>query len=188
MADVSANTTSPTLAAHWRTFLVEGAVLLVLGVLAIILPPFATLAAEILIGWVLLASGVIGLISTWRMRGVPGSGWSLLSALIGIAAGAILLTSPLSGAISLTVVLAVFLLLEGIVSITLALAHRSGFSNRWLMLLSSGVIDIVLALVIFAGLPGTASWAIGLMLGINLVTGGGALIAMALHARGIAAA
>ena len=85
-------------------------------------------------------------------------------------------------------VLAVFLVLEGIVSITLALAHRGGFSSRWIMLLLSGVIDIVLAVVIFAGLPGTAAWAIGLMLGINLVTGGGALIAMALQARGTAAA
>ena len=92
MAGLSNSATSLTLAAHWRTFLIEGIVLLILGILAIILPPFATLAAEILIGWLLLASGVIGLISTWRMRGVPGSGWSLLSALIGIAAGVILLT------------------------------------------------------------------------------------------------
>jgi uncharacterized membrane protein HdeD (DUF308 family) len=172
---------------HWRAFLTEGIVLLLLGLLAIIVPPIATLAVEILIGWILLASGIVGLISTFRMRGAPGFGWSLVSAVIGIAAGVILLAWPLSGAVSLTLVLSVFLLFEGIASIMLALGHRREFSGRWAMLLFSGVIDIILAAIIFAGLPGTAAWAIGLLVGINLVVGGSALISMALHARALAA-
>jgi uncharacterized membrane protein HdeD (DUF308 family) len=174
---------SAALTGHWRAFLAEGIILLVLGLLAIIVPPIATLAVEILIGWILLASGIAGLISTFRMRGAPGFGWSLISALIGIAAGVILLVWPLSGALSLTLVLSIFLLLEGIASIMLALSHRREFSGRWAMLLFSGVIDIILAAIIFAGLPGTAAWAIGLLVGINLVVGGCALISMALHAR-----
>ena len=109
---------------HWRAFLTEGIVLLLLGLLAIIVPPIATLAVEILIGWILLASGIVGLISTFRMRGAPGFGWSLVSAVIGIAAGVILLAWPLSGAVSLTLVLSVFLLFEGIASIMLALGYR----------------------------------------------------------------
>ena len=98
-----------SLSAHWRLFLVEGIVLFILGIAAVLIPPVATLAVAILIGWILLASGVVGLVSTFRMRGAPGFGWSLLSALVAIVAGVLLLARPLSGALSLTVVLTVFL-------------------------------------------------------------------------------
>jgi uncharacterized membrane protein HdeD (DUF308 family) len=170
------------LSRHWKVFLTEGIILLLLGLLAIVVPQIATAKVAIFIGWILLASGIVGLISTFRMRAAPGFAWSLVSALIGIAAGVILLVWPLSGAFSLTLVLSVFLLFEGIASIMIALGHRREFSGRWAMLLFSGVIDIVLAAIIFEGLPGTAAWAIGLMVGINLVVGGSALISMALHA------
>jgi len=171
---------------HWRLFLTEGIVLLMLGVAAIVLPQIATLAVEILIGWVLLASGVVGLISSWRMRRAPGFGWSLFSGALGVAAGLVLLRWPLSGAFSLTLILTVFLVLEGIASIMLALSHRHGFSARWGLMLLSGVVDLILGAIVFLGLPGTAVWAIGLLVGINLVFGGSALISMALQARAAA--
>jgi uncharacterized membrane protein HdeD (DUF308 family) len=168
---------------HWALFLTEGIVLLILGITAILLPPIATLAVEIVIGWVLLVSGIVGLISTFRMRSAPGFWWSLFSALLGIVAGVVLLRWPLSGTISLTLILTVFLSLEGIASIMLAFTHSRGFSARWGLMLVSGLIDLILAGIIFFGLPGTAAWAIGLLVGINLVFGGIALISMALHAR-----
>jgi uncharacterized membrane protein HdeD (DUF308 family) len=173
-----------SLSEHWRLFLFEGIVLLVLGFTAIAIPPLATFAVEILIGWLLLLSGIVGLITTFQMRGAPGFWWSLLSAVVGIVAGVVLLAWPVSGALSLTLVLTVFLFLEGFASIMMALEHRHGFAARWAMLLVSGVVDIILAGIILAGLPGTAAWAIGLLVGINLVFGGTALISMALHARG----
>jgi uncharacterized membrane protein HdeD (DUF308 family) len=169
--------------AHWRLFLTEGIILLILGILAIVLPPIATIAVEVLVGWLLLMSGVVGLIATLRMRGAPGFWWSLLSAVLGIVAGIVLLRWPLSGALSLTLILTVFLVLEGLVSILFALEHKRELSGRWGAMLFSGVIDLFLAGIIFAGLPGTAAWAIGLLIGVNLVFGGSALIAMALHAR-----
>jgi uncharacterized membrane protein HdeD (DUF308 family) len=172
-----------SLHAHWRLFLTEGIILLILGILAIVLPPIATIAVEVLVGWLLLMSGIVGLIATLRMRGAPGLWWSLLSAALGIVAGIVLLRWPLSGALSLTLILTVFLVLEGLVSILYALEHKRELSGRWGAMLVSGVIDLFLAGVIFAGLPGTAAWAIGLLIGINLVFGGSALIAMALHAR-----
>jgi uncharacterized membrane protein HdeD (DUF308 family) len=177
-----------SLHAHWRLFLIEGIVLSVLGLLAIIVPPLATIAVEVVIGWLLLMSGIVGLIATLRTRGAPGFGWSLLSAILGIVAGIVLLGWPLSGALSLTMILTAFLVIEGVVSILYALEHKRELSGRWGAMLFSGVIDLFLAGIIFAGLPGTAAWAIGLLVGINLVFGGGALIAMALHARGIAPA
>ena len=168
---------------HWRLFLTEGIILFILGVLAIVVPPVATIAVAVLIGWLLLLSGVVGLIATLRARGAPGFGWSLVSAILGIAAGIVLLGWPLSGALSLTMILTVFLVLEGVVSILYALEHKREISGRWGAMLFSGIVDLVLAGIIFAGLPGTAAWAIGLLVGINLVFGGSALIAMALHAR-----
>ena len=177
-----------SLHAHWRLFLAEGIILFILGILAIVVPPIATIAVEVLIGWLLLMSGIVGLISTFRTRGAPGFGWSLLSAVIGTVAGIVLLAWPLSGALSLTLILTVFLVLEGVVSILYALEHKRELSGRWGMMLFSGVVDLFLAAIVFAGLPGTAAWAIGLLVGINLVFGGSALIAMALHARNIAPA
>jgi uncharacterized membrane protein HdeD (DUF308 family) len=172
-----------SLQAHWRLFLGEGIVLLILGILAIVVPQIATIAAEVLIGWLVLVSGIVGMIATLRMRNAPGFWWSLLSAVLGIVAGIVLLRWPLSGAISLTLILTVFLVLEGVTSILFALEHKRELSGRWVMMLLSGIVDLLLAGLIFTGFPGTAAWAIGLLVGINLVFGGSALIAMALHAR-----
>jgi uncharacterized membrane protein HdeD (DUF308 family) len=174
-----------SLHAHWRLFLTEGIILFILGVLAIVVPQIATIAVEIFIGWLLLVSGVVGLIATLRTRTAPGFVWSLVSAVLGIVAGIVLLAWPLSGAISLTLILTVFLVLEGVVSILYALEHKRELSGRWGVMLFSGIVDLILAGIIFAGLPGTAAWAIGLLVGINMVFGGSALIAMALHARNI---
>jgi uncharacterized membrane protein HdeD (DUF308 family) len=169
--------------AHWKLFFVEGLVLVVLGVLSIVVPQIATIAAEVLVGWLILLSGIVGLAATLRMRGAPGFWWSLASAILGIVAGIVLLRWPLSGAFSLTLILTAFLAAEGVASIFFALEHKRELSGRWGIMLGSGVVDLILAGMIFVGLPGTAVWAIGLLIGVNLVFGGSALIAMALHAR-----
>ena len=172
---------------HWVLFVVEGVVLLVLGATAVVLPPIATLAVTILFGWLFLVSGIVGLVTTFWMRHAPGFWWSLLSAALGIIVGAMLLASPVTGALSLTLVLIAFFLIEGAVSIMFALEHKRELSGQWGWMLASGVVDLVLSVMIFAGLPSTAAWAIGLLVGINMVFGGSALIAMALHARKAAA-
>jgi uncharacterized membrane protein HdeD (DUF308 family) len=174
---------SATLREHWVLFLVEGVVLLVLGATAVVLPAIATLAVTILIGWLFLVSGILGLITTYWMRHAPGFWWSLLSAVLGIVVGALLLASPLTGAFSLTLILVAFFLVEGVVSIMFALDHKRELSGQWGWMLASGIIDLALAIMIFAGLPSTAAWAVGLLVGINMIFGGSALIAMALHAR-----
>ena len=177
-----------SLHAHWRLFLAEGIVLLILGLLAIVVPQIATIAVAVFIGWILLVSGAVGLLATFRMRTAPGFWWSLISAILGIVAGILLFRSPVSGALSLTVILTVFLTIEGIVSILFALEHKRELSGRWGAMLFSGLVDLFLAGIIIEGLPGTAAWAIGLLIGVNLVFGGTALIAMALHARDSATA
>jgi uncharacterized membrane protein HdeD (DUF308 family) len=168
---------------HWVLYLVEGIILSLLGVAAIAIPPIGTLAVEILFGWLFLIGGVVGLITTFWMRQAPGFWWSLLSAILGVAAGIVLLLWPLSGVLSLTLILIVFFIIEGIASIMYAFEHKTALPGRWGWMLVSGIIDLFLAAVIFAGLPGTATWALGLLVGIYMVFGGTALIVMALHAR-----
>jgi uncharacterized membrane protein HdeD (DUF308 family) len=168
---------------HWKLYLAEGIALVVLGVIAILIPPIATLAVTIVLGWLFLVSGIIGLFTTFWMRQAPGFWWSLISAVLAVVVGGLLLTRPVSGALSLTIVVVVFFVIEGVASIMFALDHRRELSGRWGWMLMSGIIDLALATLVFTGLPSTAAWAIGLLVGINMVFGGSALIAMALHAR-----
>jgi uncharacterized membrane protein HdeD (DUF308 family) len=173
---------------HWVLFLIEGIVLVVLGAAAIIVPVIATLAFTLLIGWLFLISGVVGLITTFWMRNAPGFWWSLISALIAIAAGIVLILWPISGTISLTLVLIAFFIIEGVVTLMYAFDHRAQLSGRWGWMLASGIVDLILAGIIFAGLPESATWALGLLVGINLLFGGVAMIGMALAARSAAPA
>jgi uncharacterized membrane protein HdeD (DUF308 family) len=168
---------------HWQLFLVEGVVLIVLGMAAIIVPVIATLAFTLVIGWLFLISGGVGLVTTFWMRNAPGFWWALVSAVIALAAGIILLRWPISGTVSLTLVLIAFFFVEGVATIMYAIQHRSQLSHRWGWMLASGIVDLILAGIIFAGLPETATWALGLLVGINMLFGGTAMIGMALAAR-----
>jgi uncharacterized membrane protein HdeD (DUF308 family) len=168
---------------HWVLFLIEGIILVVLGVLAIVVPVVATLAVAILLGWLFLISGIVGLVTTFMARQAPGFWWSLLSGVLAIVAGLVLLGWPVSGAVSLTLLLIVFFTIEGVLTIMYALEHKRELSGRWGWMLASGIVDLVLAALILAGLPGTAAWALGLLAGINMLFGGSAMIAMALQAR-----
>jgi uncharacterized membrane protein HdeD (DUF308 family) len=166
-----------------RMFLIEGVILVILGVLAAIAPQIATVAVTILIGWLFVIAGVVGLITSLMARELPGFWWAILSAVISIIAGGLLLGSPMTGAFSLTLVLIVFFILEGVATILFALDHRRELPGRWGMMLASGIITLALAAIIFAGLPGTADWALGLLVGIDLIFGGVALIGFGLAAR-----
>ena len=159
---------------HWVLFLIEGIVLVILGIVAILVPLIATLAFTILIGWLFLISGIVGLITTIWARHAPGFWWSLISALIGILAGLALLASPVTGALSLTLVLIAFFIIEGVASIMYAVDHRRQLTGSWVWMLLSGIIDIILAGIILLGLPETAVWALGLLVGINMLFGGAA--------------
>lgn len=168
---------------HWRAFLFEGIVLAVLGLAAMIVPPLASLAVTIFIGWMFLISGVAGLFVTYWARQMPGFWWSLFSAALAVLAGAILLANPAQGALTLTIVVGAYFLAEGVITIMYALEHRRELSERWSWLLVSGLMDLLISFLIISGLPGTAEWAVGLLVGINLVLGGASLVGMALAAR-----
>ncbi|MBS0274554.1 MAG: DUF308 domain-containing protein [Proteobacteria bacterium] len=169
--------------AHWRMFFFEGVVLVVLGIVALVLPPLASIAVAILFGWVLLLGGAFGLVSTLVGRQAPGFWWSILSSLVAIVAGVLLFGWPAGGALSLTVILTGFLAADGILTIMLSLQYRRALHRRWFWLMLNGVIDLVLAAIIFAGLPASAAWAIGIIVGVDMLFGGSSLIAISLAAR-----
>ena len=169
--------------AHWKAFLFEGILLAILGIAAMIAPPLAGLAITLILGWMFLISGIGGLIATWWGRNMPGFWWSLISAALAVLAGGVLLARPVQGVLTLTVVVGAYFLAEGVISIMYALEHRRELSGRWTWLLVAGLMDILIAFFIIAGLPGSAQWALGLLIGINMLFGGATLIGMALAAR-----
>jgi uncharacterized membrane protein HdeD (DUF308 family) len=168
---------------HWKAFLFEGILLAILGLAAIIVPPLAGLAVTIFLGWMFLISGIAGLALTFWARQMPGFWWSLISAVLAVGVGIILLARPVQGVLTLTIVVGAYFLAEGIASIMYALEHRRELSERWSWMLFAGLLDILIAVMIIAGLPGSAEWAVGLLVGINLLFGGASLIGMALAAR-----
>ena len=168
---------------NWKAFLIEGIVLVILGMAAIAIPLLASIAVTIFLGWLFVISGVVGLYLTFTNRDMPGFWWSLLSAVLAVVAGLILIAQPVAGTLTLTLVVSAYFIAEGITTIMYALAHRSELTERWGWVLVSGIVDLIVAALIIAGLPGSAAWAIGLLVGINLVFGGTSLIGMALAAR-----
>src|SRR5260221_14726431 len=123
---------------HWVLFLIEGIILVVLGLLAIIIPPLATIAVTIFLGWLFLISGIVGLVTTFWARHAPGFWWSLLSAVLAIAAGIVLLGWPVRAAVPLPCLLIVFFIIEGVLSIRYAFEPRKRRSGRWGGMLASG--------------------------------------------------
>ena len=167
----------------WRIFLVEGIILLLLGAGALLIPAVASVAVAILLGWLFMIGGLAGLATTLMGRRAPGFGWALVSSLVTIAAGIFLAIWPLSGVISLTLVLAAYLAADGVISIFFAIDHRRRMTQRWGWLLLNGLLDIAMAAIIFMVLPGAAFWVLGVLIGIDFVFAGASLIAIAMAAR-----
>src|SRR5438874_11984761 len=141
---------------HWKAFLIEGVLLMILGLAAMIVPPLASLAVTIFLGWMFLISGIAGRALTFWARQMPGFWWSLISAILAIGAGIILLAKPVQGTLSLTIVVGAYFLAEGVATIMYALEHRRELSARWSWMLFAGLFDILIAAMIIAGLPGCA--------------------------------
>jgi uncharacterized membrane protein HdeD (DUF308 family) len=170
--------------AHWKLFLFQGIVMVILGLIAIAAPNVATLAIAIFIGWLFLIGGVVRALSLWRARHAPGFVWSLIAALLAIVLGLVLVLRPLEGVLTLTMVLIALFIVEGVASILVALEFRRHI-RHWGWTLLNGIIDLVLAYLIFQGWPSTAAWAIGLLVGINMLFLGLSLTMTALAGRAL---
>jgi uncharacterized membrane protein HdeD (DUF308 family) len=170
---------------HWKALLIEGIVLVILGLAAIVIPSVASVVVAVFLGGLFLIGGLVELaLLTWTQK-TPGFWWSLLSAVLAAGAGIVLIARPIQGTLTLTLVLSAYFAAEGVVTIMYALLHRREPAIRWSWLVAAGIFDLAVAGLIIAGLPGSAHWAIGLLVGIDLVFGGFALIGTALAGRKI---
>jgi uncharacterized membrane protein HdeD (DUF308 family) len=187
--EATMNTQAPadiprTLKRNWGWVMAAGILMVILGMLAIIVPHVATLAAELLVGWLLLIAGVGQLIQAFRDRGWVNVALDVLGSLLYVAAGVLLLLAPATGVLTLTVVLVVLFIADGILRCIGAFRVRP--DQGWVWPLVSGLLSILVGVLIWAGLPGSAVWAVGLLVGITLLMAGWTNIFIGLAARKLA--
>ena len=170
---------------HWKLFLFQGVVMVILGILAVAWPAVATLAVDIYIGWLFLISGTVGLVAMFSARDVPAFFWTLLTAALAMAVGVLLIWKPAEGAESLTIVLTAFFIAEGVFQIAGSFAYRDAMPGSWGWMLASGISDLILAGLLIMYWPVSAAWALGLLVGVNLITSGVAIVVTAIEARNL---
>lgn len=146
--------------------LAEGIIFIILGLLAIALPVFFTLAFELTIGWLLLIAGLALGYRVFKSRGT-GFVAALLSSLLYIVFGLLLLLYPIKGVLALTFFLALFYFLEGITEMVYGALAKP--IKNWGWLVVNGILALIIALIIWSGWPETSYWVIGLLVGINLL-------------------
>jgi len=170
---------------HWHLFAVQGTVMTILGVVAIVWPEVSTVAVDLYVGWLFLISGAVGVVGMFFAPTVSAFLWSFLTSALSLLVGVLLLWHPVEGAASLTLVLVAFLLVEGVFQIALSFGYRDVFPESWGWMLFSGITDLILVAIILMGWPTSASWALGLVVGANLITSGLATLVAAFAARRI---
>ncbi|MGI9513118.1 MAG: HdeD family acid-resistance protein, partial [Anderseniella sp.] len=151
-------------------FIALAVLLIIVGLAGIALPLMTTIAVKIFVGWLLLVSGIGQIIHAFSVKSWGGFFWNLLVGALYVLAGVWLAFFPLAGIVTLTVFLALTLIIEG--GMKFALGFRVRPQAGWVWVIISGAMAAVLGLMLLAGLPGTAAWAIGLMVGINLLMSG----------------
>ncbi len=168
-------------ARHWGWFLALGILLVVVGVVAIAFPFLSTIAAKVALGWLLLIAGIGGVIHSFYVKRWGGFLWNLLIGLLYVIVGFWLAFFPLTGILTLTIVLAALFIADGIMEI--AMGFRVRPHEGWGWLIFSGVIAILAGLLIALNLPSSAVWALGLLAGVKLLVSGWSFIFLALTGK-----
>jgi uncharacterized membrane protein HdeD (DUF308 family) len=162
---------------HRGLFIFEGIVFLMLGLIAIIFPLIASVAMTILLGVLLLVGGIATTIRAFRAKGVPNRGSSILLAVLTIIAGLLMLIFVPAGMLALTLTLAAFFIVQGGFEIYYGIRAKRQRGRGWLI--SSGITDVIVGLLLWLGWPSMAAWAIGTLAGINFLFTGVALLTLA---------
>jgi uncharacterized membrane protein HdeD (DUF308 family) len=164
---------------HWKLFLTEGILLIILGIIAISVPHFFTVAIVVSLGWILLFGGTFLIVRALLFFRMPGFGLWLFMGVLQFLIGSLFLSQPLEGILTLTLLLTLFFALEGVAKISFALMMRP--LAHWGFILFSGLTALFLAVVIWLGWPGTAEWLLGLLFGINMLFSGWSLVNISLR-------
>jgi uncharacterized membrane protein HdeD (DUF308 family) len=169
-----------------RWLVATGVVGLLTGMAAIIVPAVATVTTAIFIGWMLMLAGIVMGVHAWSQRATGHFGWRMLNSVLTWLAGFLLVLLPLTGAITLTLLLAAWFFVTGGFMVAAAWQARGTPGNGLLVI--NGVASLLLGLFITIDFPSSAGWAIGLLVGINLVFWGvRALVAAWVLKRAVAA-
>jgi uncharacterized membrane protein HdeD (DUF308 family) len=166
---------------HSVWYLVQSGLMVLAGILALVYPVISSVALVLFLGWLLIFSGVLQGISLIDARYVPHFWLQLVSVVLSVIVGILFLRNPGAGLLTLTLLLIVFFMVEGISKIIFSLTIRP-FPN-WGWVLASGIVGILLSLYLWANTPVTAVWLLGVLLGIVLISEGAALGRMAWDAH-----
>jgi uncharacterized membrane protein HdeD (DUF308 family) len=147
-----------------------GVLLVLAGIFAIAFPFLSSIAATLMVGWLLIFVGVIEVIHAFSARGWRGALWYGLVGVVFAIGGAMLLLAPVAGTFSLTALLAAILIVEGIIEVIGAFVMRDRTSWGWV--LASGIVALVAGLAIATQLPMSALWVLGFLVGLNLIFSG----------------
>lgn len=164
-----------------RWYLVQGGILVVAGVVALVSPLLAALGAVLFLGWLLVFAGLgqgIGLIGATQ---VPYFWLQAVSAVLAVVVGWLLITRPEAGLAAGALLMVVFFMVEGVSRVVFALMIRP--MQDWAWVLGSGVLGILAGIVLASNLPAAGSWLIGFLLGLHLIAIGGAQAWMAWKLR-----
>jgi uncharacterized membrane protein HdeD (DUF308 family) len=162
-------------------FLIQSGVMVLAGILALIFPAFASAGVLVLLGWLLIISGIVQIVSLLGATQVPYFWLQLVTLTLEILVGYLLISRPEAGLVAVTFLMLVLFLVSGIARVVFALMIRP--MQDWLWVLASGLVAIVCALVLFSSLPEAATWLLGFLLGIELVAIGAAQALLAWRVR-----
>jgi uncharacterized membrane protein HdeD (DUF308 family) len=158
---------------HSLWYMVQGILMMIAGLVALVFPLFSSVAVVVMLGWLLIISGILQGISLIGASNVPHFWLQLISVGLSFVIGLLFLNNPGGGLAALTLLLIVFFIVGGMARIVFALTIRP--LTDWGWVLASGVIGVLLGIYLFASLPLTATWLLGLLFGIQLLTEGAAL-------------
>lgn len=171
-----------TIAKHWGWFAALGVAFIILGMAAIVFPFVSTLAAEQFFGWLLLFGGLIQSVHSYRTKTWSGFFLELVIGLLYLAGGFILITNPMTGIVTLTLLLIVLFAADGILESILAFKLRP--AQGWGWILTSGIVSLIVGVLIWAKFPSSALWTIGLLVGVNLMFTGFSFLSLAMAGKG----
>ena len=155
-------------------WLVVGIISILGGIFAFFNPLSATFAAEQLAGFTFLLVGVLQFIALFRAHSTTGKVLAAIGGVLGVLIGIELLQNPLQGILTLTMVVAILFMATGIVRVVVAFGLRK--TVAFIPLLISGLISIALAVMIFSGYPQSATYMLGVLLAVELISNGISLI------------
>ena len=169
------------LARSWKALMAIGILAIVVGCIAILVPAVAAVGTAIFIGWILLVAGAFLVAAAFSAHSIGTVVWRLLWAALTVIVGVWLILEPHNGTLTLTLVLGIYFLLMGLTRVTVAFLGR-GQPNAGLVGLS-GVCGLLIGILVLAKFPSSADWAIGLLVGIDLIFAGWTLTSVALVGR-----